>query len=288
MRKVYRRVKHEGTLHIAPGVQVTMDFAVQLNVFEESVGTDSNLKNGFISRLLVVKPKSLRGMREFRDYVDLTITHPALNNFIYDSTEALMSYYKSVYDEESLQKREIVMTTEAIDCHKAYCQYLESEQIEGESLEHYGAFASKLPEHVLRLALTIAYIEQEEITKDILQDATVLGFMYSQYHKKLAYQEDRHRDEADKYLEKAKRYLGMYREELYISKDTIRVNPLRGLGRDLHHQILNELCDQCIIAEVQETVVIKGKNCRSAYKVLANDTGWCDDSGDISWGDEDE
>lgn len=285
------RVKHGGTLHIAPGAQVTMNFAVQLNVFEESVGTDSNLKNGFISRLLVVKSKSLRGTREFKDYVDMSFEHAELDDFIQNSADLLMDYYQSIYNSKELaiKKKEIALTSEAIDIYRAYCQYLEFEQIEGASFEHYGAFASKLPEHVLRLALTVAHIEEsDKITGDIMEDAKTLGLMYSQYHKQLAYQEDRQQDAIEKYVEKAKRYLSRYREALHVSKDTLRVNPLRGLQKDLHNQVLEGLCEQKVIAEVKETVAIKGKNCRSAYKVLANDIGWEDELEDIGWEGADE
>lgn len=162
-----KRVRAGEAPLILAGRRLSMHLMAQPGI-AASFLSDPELKSqGLLSRVLVVSPLSAIGTRfsnNKEDDIGQTHQKQALEAFKRQITEILSLPTKTKADNANeLKPRLMTLSIEAEELYISYADRVERMMAQNEPFESIRGFASKLPEHAVRIAATVALAEDIEV-----------------------------------------------------------------------------------------------------------------------------
>lgn len=277
------RMYAKGTRGIPRNTVVSLNLAMQESVFYKYIATDNCEELGFTARLLICKPKSLAGTRVPEEIK--TEENSAFSVFQRLIGSNLINITQSYQKTRKLNFQTLQLSPQAKEYFKTiWCQIEEGQKEDG-SYEHYGAFASKLPQHVLRLAVNLMWLDDvlnKEVTLEHIKGAYELGLWYMKQQKTLIKPHDRKDNKLRSLLERTERYIRKQeaKNAYFISHRDLLRNPLQLIEIAMREEVISLLVKDKILEDHRyddKEVMINGKHCKSFYTIVKKDI----DMGDI-------
>jgi hypothetical protein len=194
------------------GRRLSFHLMVQPGVVDSLMGNPLAQEQGFLSRCLVAMPQSTVGTRLYRA-IDLDAS-PAMIRY-HDCLRQLLARAAPVEDpndafrRSQLSPKRLTLTDEA---KLIYVEFHDSvEQDMAGAMKDLRAFANKAPEHLLRVAGTLAIIENVEITEISTRHVESARSLLTYFLKEACRLDERARQDPD--LRTAQRLLDWLAEQ---------------------------------------------------------------------------
>jgi hypothetical protein len=181
-----KRVRVAETV-VLPGRRVGMHLMIQ-PLIAASALADKMLNNqGFLSRILACKPKSLIGARLYRQ------PPPESEQILQEYEGRVLKILSTPYpladkQPNELAPRLVTFSEEAKELFWDFHNEVERQQADGGEYESIKPFASKLKEHAARLAAALAYYDRPdttELTVDDLERGIRIAIYYAAEARRL-------------------------------------------------------------------------------------------------------
>jgi hypothetical protein len=176
------RVTRAGSgIIVLPGRRLAMHLMLQPRVAERLLGDEGAEDQGILSRVLVCMPESTAGTRFQRELDPETL--PSLERYNSRIRELLEAPLPAAQGATGgLSPRELRFSPEAMTRWRQISNETEARIGPGGELERIKAFASKLPEHISRIAGVLSLVDEpatEIVELETLERAIVVGAYYA-------------------------------------------------------------------------------------------------------------
>ena len=176
-----KRVRAGDGISILSGRRLSMHLMVQHNIATTFLSDTVLQDQGLLSRFLVTAPVSTIGTRMKREVK--TKSEENLKQFCAKLSEILNTKLSlKINCINELEPRKVTLSIDAIDQYHDYADQVESLMGASGKFESIRGFANKLPEHALRLAVTMALFDDINIgvlNKSYLEKAIALTDFYA-------------------------------------------------------------------------------------------------------------
>jgi hypothetical protein len=142
---------------------VSLNLAMQNSVFSENVATNGNSEIGFLARVLMCKPRKLAGTRLMENIKEHREKYPKgeetdLDRFTGMVGSNLINIFNQFIESREMKFADISLTEEAEALVGEKYDEIERAQGVGGKYELHSAFAGKMIQHMLRIAVNIMWI----------------------------------------------------------------------------------------------------------------------------------
>lgn len=164
--------------HSANSRRLSAHIQAQPEVVRDFVGDEMLQAQGLLQRFLMSEPPSRIGSRMYTRHNILN--DPAYQAYV-DQMGALLARPLPIDEDGDLIPRTIGLSEAAYELWISAYNDIEQASASGGFLENYQAYASKLPEQVLRIAGVISLFEEPdavEISETLMQGAISLAYYY--------------------------------------------------------------------------------------------------------------
>lgn len=254
--------KQAGTLHVE-GRYLSMHLMVQPEIARQFIGQPLVQEQGLLPRFLMVEAEPYIGRREYCD-------------FNLNEAEGYTAYIQKllVLARAELQldglggvvTRALTLEPEAKELWVGAYNRIELASAAGQELEHYRAYASKLPDQILRLAGVISLSEDPvttSITVGVMRGAIALGDFYISQAKRLLMTPD---DEKLSESEVLLQWLQRQSWTTFALRDVYRLGPKFVRSASKARDLLQTLEQHFwVIKSDEEIMSLDGKACKESY-----------------------
>lgn len=254
--------KQAGTLHVE-GRYLSMHLMVQPEIARQFVGQPMVQEQGLLPRFLMVEAEPYIGSREYCE-------------FNLKEAEGYVAYVQKlmVLARTELQldglggvvTRALTLEPAAKELWVEAYNRIERASAAGQELEHYRAYASKLPDQILRMAGVISLSEEPAvtfITVGAMRGAIALGDFYISQAKRLLMTPD---DEKLNESEALLQWLQRQSWTTFALRDVYRLGPKFVRSASTARALLQTLEQHFwIIKSDEEIVSLDGKTCKESY-----------------------
>lgn len=186
-RAITRTRGGDGNKHI-PGKRLSMHLMCQSQIADMLLNNDIAKQQGFLSRCLLAKPDSTAGTRM---YVEMNPAEEGSMRIYYNTIDTILKKAPPLKSDSinELEPRTLSLTPEAKRQWIRFHNGIESNMASTKSLSRIRGFSSKVPEHALRLAGVLAFMDDynaTDISQDCLQRAIALMEFYVKEALRLA------------------------------------------------------------------------------------------------------
>lgn len=263
-----KRVRSGDGVLILHGRRLAMHLMVQ-PVIAANFLTDATLKDqGLLSRILVASPQTAVGKRLKHDVKSESIG--ALTRFEGKLVEILSTPLPLKENcTNELFPKTISMTDDAIKAFYEFSDHIEKEIASGKSLESIRGFANKLPEHAVRIAVTLMLVDNInalELDYDYLKKGIELASYYAS--ESLRLYENGHTDPKILKAENLILWLQDVWEEDYISLPDIYQNRSATPTQKEANEIVTVLESHNWLQRIEEGKEIKGNYRKKVWKIV--------------------
>lgn len=270
------RAKYGGKRIIPAGALLSMNIALQEKVFGDHIATEQAEAVGFTSRLLISHPDFVKSPTakeriegNWDDQKELLIFRQHVHLGVRNAIDQYKKAKQLPVTKLTLSKKALSLYCEAYDS-------LQNDMEDNNRLCQYRAFASKLPEHILRICVAMYFIEGGRpdclISPEIMRGAIYLGIQfYMENHMRLISAGSIEELKLEGFIRRGMHWLEKKRSEgrVYISYQEIHQGFLKRIPKNSRNKVVLGLCDKKFLTDLRnrETVPVNGKPCRSAFKV---------------------
>jgi hypothetical protein len=222
---------------------------------------------GLISRVLVVAPSSMQGLRRFKEMdADFEIAMAPYNAAIRILLEKPYRLIDGSRNE--IKPRVVTLSSEARQCLIQYSDHVETQLRPNGEMETIRPLANKLPEHAARLACTIALIEDPQVAELSLSHITN-GIALADYYAEEAIRLNAY-SEADSHLLIAQRtldWLFTWPEEFISLPDIYQKGPSRVRNQQEARRVVSVLEDHGWLLQMERAEIVNGKKRNEVWRI---------------------
>lgn len=171
-----RRGKDEGEIDMLYNKRVSSHLMIQPKLANELLGNEYAKSQGYLARCLICKPTSMIGRRKFLWDVDIK-----------EEMKYYASSIKALLNQKTSDPVVLVPGNGVKEMVEKFHDEIEPLQANGGGYSFISEFASKLPEHCIRLAAMLEAFNNPgatEISKEWMNNAIQIGRFYLENHCK--------------------------------------------------------------------------------------------------------
>ena len=266
---------------------VTLNLAMQENVFYENVATEDNEDIGFLARVLVHKPDSLAGTRtldKIKNHYDKynDTAKSVLGKYTLKIANNLITIFNKFIEDRKLSFTDINLSSEAVELLGRKYDIIEEKQAEGGEYQYHKAFAGKMVQHILRVAVNIMYIRggwdylDYIIEKEDIECAYDIICWYMANHMELtksnnasSYKLEKKISNIISYIKKAEASRGLFNISYKEIRDRTSLNNCKtNIDREF---LIKELVNREVVIDMRDSnkrVVIDGKKINKYFEIV--------------------
>lgn len=267
--KAIKRVRNGDGITILHGRRLSMHLMAQPNIAGGFLADPVLKDQGLLSRILIAAPATIAGTRSRHQ----TNSH---SNVALAKFQQIIAKILNVplpietNSRNELAPRTITLSEESKELFATFYETIESKLLCGEEFDHIKDFANKLPEHALRLATTLALIDNIEETT-LKARYLQMGIDLSNYYaKEVARLSNREVIDYDLLLaEKLLNWLHNKWDDEYISLPDIyqrSINPINTRSKAL--KIIDILESHHWLKRSDREMLIKGQIRKDVWRIV--------------------